>query len=384
MAMYDLLIAGGRVIDPSQELDDVRDIAIADGKISALEKAIPPSEGRRVLDARGRIVTPGLIDIHVHVYEGVSHYGVNADTNCLHKGVTTAVDAGSAGANTFPGLRQYVIDVSQTRILAYLNLSMIGMLTECPPGELEELRYADTRAALQTIESNRDVLLGIKMRLEKDMVGENGYEVLKRGREVSDAAGLPIMVHFGNSVPPLREILSEMRAGDVLTHCFHDRPDGVLADGKVRPEVRAAAGRGVLFDLGHGRGSFSFEVARQALAQDFPPGTISSDVHAHNVHGPVFDLVKTMSKFLHLGMSLPEIVKKTTLEPARSIRMEDQLGSLRPGALGDVTILELVDGPVSLTDASKSRERETVIADQALIPSGVVKGGEVVFSAARK
>jgi dihydroorotase len=376
--VYDTLIRGGRVIDPAQNLDAEMDVALADGRVAALAPSLPAAEAAQVLDASGHLVTPGLIDIHVHIYEGVSHYGVNPDATCLHKGVTTVVDAGSSGAQTFPGFHKYIVEVSQTRILAYLNLSVLGMITECA-GELEDLRYADTQAALRTLEANRDMLLGIKVRMEPAMVGSNGYEVLHLARETSDAAGLPLMIHIGDTFPPLPEILAETRAGDVVTHCYHDRPGGLLdEEGRVLPSVRAAAERGVNFDLGHGRGSFSYRVARQALAQDLPPGTISSDLHIHNLHGPVFDLATTMSKFLYLGLSLPEVIEKTTAAPARSVRLGDQIGTLRPGAAADVTLLDLRQGPVSLTDAGE-RARETVTADQSLVPLGVIRAGQVVF-----
>jgi dihydroorotase len=254
------------------------------------------------------------------------------------------------------------------------------MITECPPGELFEIRYADTKFALETLEANRDVLLGVKVRMETDMVGENGYEALKRGREVSDAAALPLMIHIGNTLPPLPKILAETRAGDVITHCFHDRPGGVLDDeGRVIPEARSAVARGVYFDVGHGRGSFSFRVARQALGQDLLPSTISSDVHTHNYRGPVYDLATTMSKFLYLGLSLPQVIEMTTAIPARSIRMQDRIGTLRPGAYSDVTLLQLIEGPILLTDASKSTGRVTVTAEQVLVPAGVVKNGKVIF-----
>jgi dihydroorotase len=377
--MYDLLIKGGRVIDPAQRLDAERDLALSSGKIAALENDIPAAEAQKVLDARGLLVTPGLIDIHVHVYEGVSHFGINADATCLNKGVTTAVDTGSSGAGTFPGFRKYIIEVSRTRVLAYLNLSVLGMITECA-GELQDLRYADTDAALEIIDSNRDVILGIKVRMEPDFIGENGYEVLKLARATSEAAGLPIMFHIGNTHPPLPDILKETRSGDVITHCFHSRPGGILDDEmRLLPEVVGAVRRGVNFDIGHGRGSFSFEVARRALAQDFPPGTISSDLHAHNVMGPVYDLATTMSKFLYLGLSLNDVIEMSSTRPASVIRMADQLGTLRPGALADVTLLELREEPVELTDAGWDVPVETVTAEQLLVPVGAVRGGELVF-----
>jgi dihydroorotase len=378
-ALYDILIRRGRVIDPAQGIDAELDVALAGGRVAAVAAAIPEAEAARVIDARGLLVTPGLIDVHVHIYEGVSHYGVHADTTCLGRGVTTVVDAGSSGAQTFPGLRKYIIEVSQTRILAYLNLSVLGMLTE-RAGELEDLRFADTQAALRTLEANRDVLLGIKVRMEPAMVGDNARVVLRLARETSDAAGLPLMIHIGDTAPPLPVILAETRAGDVVTHCYHDRLGGILdGDGRLLPSVRAAAERGVNFDVGHGRGSFSYRVARQALAQGLPPGTISSDLHIHNLHGPVFDLATTMSKFLHLGLSLADVIEKTTAAPAHSVRREAEIGTLRPGACADVTLLEMREGPVELTDAGE-RQRTTEVAERALLPAGVIRGGKVIFS----
>ncbi|HZQ08586.1 MAG TPA: amidohydrolase/deacetylase family metallohydrolase [Anaerolineae bacterium] len=378
--MYDLVIRSGRVIDPSQGWDSKKDIALQGGQVVAAADSIPPNQARQVVDARGLIVTPGLIDIHVHVYEGVSHYGINADENCIYRGVTTAIDAGSSGAQTFPGFRKYVVEVSRTRILAYLNLSMIGMITEWPPGELEQILYADTDFALKTLEANRDLLLGIKLRLDRHAAGANGREALTRGRAVSDAAGLPLMIHIGDTTPPLPEILAETCAGDVITHCFHDKEGGILdATGQVLPEVRAAAERGVYFDVGHGRGSFSFQVARQAMEQEFLPATISSDLHSHNYRGPVFDLATTMSKFLYLGLTLSEVIEKTTVTPARSIRMENQLGTLRPGACADVTLLELREGAFPLTDSGVMDGRQSVTADRVLVPAGVIRNGKVIF-----
>lgn len=376
--MVDILIKGGRVIDPAQGLDGSYDVAIRRGRVAAVGENLAESEAENVVRAEGLVVAPGLIDAHVHIYEGVSHYGVHADTTCLHKGVTTVVDAGSSGAQTFPGLRKYIIDVSQTRILAYLNLSAMGMLSEVA-GELEDIRFADTAAALKMLEANRDVLLGIKVRMEPAMVGANGYEVLRLARETSDAAGLPLMIHIGDTFPPLPELLAEARAGDVVTHCFHDRPGGILDEnGRILPCVREAAERGVIFDVGHGRGSFSFEVARQALAQEFLPGIISSDLHHHNLHGPVFDLVTTMSKFLHIGLTLPQVIEMTTAAPARSVRRGDEIGTLKVGACADVTVLQVEAGAWQLTDAS-DRGRVTVTADRRLNAVGVIRNGVMVY-----
>jgi len=377
--MYDLLIQGGRVIDPSQDIDTELDVGVNGDLIARLDPSIPSDQAATRIDASGLIVTPGLIDIHVHFYEGVSHFGIHADTHCINKGVTTAVDAGSSGAQTFPGFRKYIVEVSQTRLLAFLNLSAIGMVSELA-GELQDLRYADTKAALRMIEANRDVILGIKVRMEPDFLAENGREVLRLARETSDAAGLPVMFHIGNTSPPLPEILKESKNGDVITHCYHSRPGGILDEGgRVLPQAYKAAQRGVNFDIGHGRGSFSYQVARQAMAQDFYPGTISTDLHIYNIDGPVFDLATTMSKFLYLGMDLPEVVSLATEKPARVVSMPDRIGTLRPGAFADLTLMELIEEPKMLDDAGWGVPVETVQVDRYLKPVGVVKGGKVIF-----
>jgi dihydroorotase len=378
-AIYDLLITGGRVVDPSQDLDDERDIALSDGRLAALERSVPESSAQRVVKAHGLIVTPGLIDFHVHVYEGVSHYGVNADSHCLSRGVTTVVDAGSAGAETFPGLLEYIVRPARTRILAYLNISALGMIGRSV-GELEDLRYVDVDAALDVIEENRDVILGIKARMEPEVHGDNGYAVLGLAREASEAARVPLMFHIGDTHPPLPQILETSQPGDVITHCYHSRPGGILdARGRLLPEVVDAAARGVVFDVGHGRGSFSFEVARRALDQGLEPDTISTDLHSYNVGGPVHDLVTTMSKFLHLGLPLSDVIYRSSTRPAEMIGMGDRLGTLRPGALADVTLLELRQAPVQLSDAGWNVPVETITADQFLAPVGVIRDGELSF-----
>jgi len=369
--MKTVLIRGGTVIDPSQGLHAARDVRLAAGRVVEAAAGLAPAPGEEAVDARGLLVVPGLIDLHVHVFWGASHYGIEPDRHCLGTGTTTVVDAGSAGAHTFPAFRRYVIEVAQTRILPFLNIGATGMVS-AEVGELEEIRHIDKAAALRTIEAHRDLIRGIKVRLSRDLVGANARVALKTARETSEAAGLPVMVHVGDTPISLTEILDELRAGDVLTHCYHGREEGILdARGSVLPAARRAAARGVLFDIGHGKGSFSFAVARRALAQGFRPGTISSDLHVYNVRGPVFDLATTMSKFLHLGLSLDETVEMTTAAPARVLREGAELGSLQPGAVADVTLLDLREGPVALEDAVG----EQVTGTQRLVPVGVIRNG---------
>jgi dihydroorotase len=369
-----VLIRGGTVVDPSQGLHALRDVRVAGGRVVELGDGLAPQSSEEVVDARGRLVLPGLIDLHVHVFWGASHYGIEPDPHCLASGTTTVVDAGSAGAFTFPAFRRYVIEVAQTRILPFLNIGATGMVAP-DVGELQHAEFIDKAAALRAIETHRDLIQGIKVRLSRDLVGGNARLALTTALEASEAAGLPIMVHVGDTPLPLAEILDELRPGDVLTHCFHGREDGILdAKGRVLAEARRAAARGVHFDVGHGRGSFGFAVARRALAQGFRPGTISSDLHVYNVAGPVFDLATTMSKFLHLGLPLDDVVAMTTIAPAQVVRGAAALGTLKPGAAADVTLLALEEGRFELEDA----QGEKVTASRRLVPAGVVRDGVAV------
>lgn len=366
-----MLVRGGTVVDPSQSLHALRDVRVAGGRVVEMGDGLAPQPGEEVVDARGRLVVPGLIDLHVHVFWGASHYGIEPDPHCLATGTTTVVDAGSAGAFTFPAFRRYVIEVAQTRILPFLNIGATGMVAP-DVGELRHPEFIDKAAALRAIEAHRDLIQGIKVRLSRDLVGGNAWLALTTALEASEAAGLPIMVHVGDTPLPLTEILDELRPGDVLTHCFHGREEGILdAKGQVLAQARRAAARGVHFDVGHGRGSFGFAVARQALAQGFRPGTISSDLHVYNVAGPVFDLATTMSKFLHLGLPLDDVVAMTTAAPAQVVRGAAALGTLKPGAVADITLLGLEDGRFELEDA----QGEKVTATQRLVPAGVVRNG---------
>jgi dihydroorotase len=366
-----VLVQGGTVVDPNQGLHARRDVRVADGRILELGDRLAPVDGEPVVDARDRLVVPGLIDLHVHVFWGATHYGIEPDPHCLATGTTTVVDAGSAGAYTFPAFRRFVIEVARTRILPFLNIGSTGMIAP-EVGELCHAEFIDKAAALRAIEAHRDLIQGIKVRLSRDIVGDNARIALTTALEASEAAGLPIMVHVGDTPLPLVTILDELRPGDVLTHCFHGREEGVLdGKGQVLAAARRAADRGVHFDVGHGRGSFAFAVARRALAQGLRPGTISSDLHVYNVDGPVYDLATTMSKFLHLGLSLEEVVHMTTTAPARVLRGAAALGTLAPGAAADVTLLERQEGRFDVEDAVG----EKLTIRERLVPAGVIRDG---------
>ena len=371
---YDLLIKGGTLVDPAQDLSDGRDVGFASGRVAAVGECLDGGDAREVIDASGCVVTPGLIDLHVHVFAGVSHYGIEPDPTCLARGATTVVDAGSAGADTFSGFRKYVIDVSETRILAQLNISSQGMLTE-EIGEFEIPEYADVNKACRMIERHRDIVLGVKVRLTRNTIvsERSGMIPLHRAREAADAAGLPIMVHPQDAwCSSIDDILGVMKSGDILTHCYHDYPCGILdGEGRVRDSVLEAIERGVVFDVGHGAGSFSWQIVEKALSQGVLPTTISSDLHIYNVNGPVYDLAFVVTKFLHLGLSIEESISRVTSVPAAIIGMEGEVGTLSPGAFGDAVVFELRDGDFRLEDS----RGEIRTGTRNLVPVTVVKGG---------
>jgi len=372
---YDLLIRGGRVIDPSQGFSAESDVAIRQGKIARVAVNIAETDARQVLDARKMIVTPGLVDIHVHVYDGVAPLGIPADPNCIAKGATTVVDAGSAGAHTFPGFRQYVVRMVETRVYALLNISVVGQSSFSngnPFGELLDLRYANPKLAIRMIEQNRDVILGVKIRLSRNIAGENDLRALGLAREAADAVGLPLMAHIGGTYSPLPKILAMLKTGDLVTHSYHGREGGILDNrDRVLPEVRRAVDNGIMLDVGHGAGSFAFRTAEKAFSQSVLPGTISSDVHQGNVNGPVYDLATTLSKFLHLGMSLEDVIRRATSNPANALAFPAGTGSLKEGAVADVAVFEMREAPWEMVDSMGEKRP----GKWRLKPMATVKGG---------
>ncbi len=371
MAGYDIVIKNGTVIDPSQNLHAKKDVAIAGGKITAVEDHISDGEARDVIEADGLYVTPGLVDLHVHVWWGVAHLSIEADPACLARGATTVVDAGSAGSNTFPGFHRYVIEQTLTRTYAFLNISGMGQLDR-DIGELEDMRWARVEPATETARSHSEVIVGMKVRLSEAIVGSNDVVALERALEAAVHIGKPLMVHIGWTKHSLEEIFGKLRRGDIVTHSFTANPPGIITDGgKVLPAALEARERGVIFDVGHGAGSFGFQVAEQAMEQGFAPATISSDVHRANIRGPVYDLATTLSKYLFLGLSLDEVIAMGTERPARAIGKLGQIGTLKPGMDADVSVLRLQEGPVELMDA----RGETRQGDQLLVPVDTLRAG---------
>jgi dihydroorotase len=376
VATYDLVITGGTLIDPGQGIHDLGDVAFANGHVAAVAARIAPGDATHSVNATGKYVVPGLVDAHVHIFEGVSHYGINADETCLGHGATTVVDAGSAGADTFDGFRTYVIEASATRILAHVNISSMGMISR-EVGELDDIKWASVPKALATIEKHRDVVLGVKVRLSRYLNCSEaaGLKPLFLAREAADAAGLPLMIHPQDSwAESLDQVLAVLRGGDIMTHMYHSERHGILdEDGRIHPSVLAARERGVIFDVGHGEGSFSWDVAERALAQGFTPTTISSDLHMYNVNGPVYDLITTVAKFLHLGLSLDDALAKVTSVPAKVVGLEGRAGTLAVGAFGDAVVLDPREGAFELQDSRRVSRTGNV----RLVPEVVVKAGAI-------
>jgi dihydroorotase len=370
---YELLLKGGRVIDPSQSMNMSADVAVAGGRIAAIAPQIEPKEALRTVPVTGQLVTPGLVDIHVHGFEGISHWGLNLDPYCIARGVTTAVDAGTSGSDSFAGFRRQVIESSRTRLFAFLNISRVGLVGE--PGELIDTRMIDADSALRVAKAHEAVIVGIKVRCGKDLTGPNDVEAVRTARRVAGQIGKPVMMHVGEPYTPVEKLVEELRAGDIVTHSFRAPGTGgvIAADGHVSDGIRKAANRGVLFDIGHGSGGFVFASMETALKEGLPPATISTDLHFHSAHGPVFDMTTTMSKFLLLGLSVEKIVELTTVAAARAINKADELGSLKPGRRADISVLELVQGDFSLVDS----QRQVRKATQKLISVMTFKDGKL-------
>ena len=375
MPSYDLVLKGGRVLDPSQGIDAILDVAFESGKVVDLAKDLVTADADEVRDVSGKLITPGLIDMHTHVYWGGSSISIDAVDFCRRSAVTTAIDTGSSGPGNFAGFRQHVIDPSPVRILAYLHIShagIFGFSNRIMVGESEELRLMDPLTAVEVAIANDDIIIGIKVRLGRWASGIHGMVPFEYALQVAEHASLPLMVHIDDPPPSYVEVVEALRPGDVLTHCFRPFPNTpIRADGKILEQVIAARERGVYFDIGHGMGSFSFDVGKTMLDQGFMPDTISSDIHVLCINGPVYDQLTTLSKFLCLGMPLEKVIGASTVNAAK-ILGRPQLGSLKPGSVGDAAILSIDQGDFMYTDALG----ESLNGDCKLNFNGVVIGGK--------
>lgn len=357
---YDLLLAGGEVIDVGGGHVGRLDVGVRGGRIAAVAPALPRHAAREVIDAGGKLITPGLVDLHTHVHPGATYWGIDPDSVAWYSGVTTWIDAGSAGAYAIDSLRA-AISGSQVRVAALLNVSAVGLTA--PDGESRELANCDVDLAAATLAANRDLIYGVKVRMDRKTVGENGLEPLRRAITVAEAAGVPVMVHIGVAPPAVDEVLRLLRPGDVVTHCASGLADGMFDGTSIAPAVAGAHAAGVLFDIGHGSGGFSFDVLEAQLKAGVTPHTISSDLHARCLYGPVFDLPTTMTKLLAVGMPLEEVVAAATVRPARALNLPGGIGTLAVGARADLAVFALEEGAFELVDS----HRRGRVADRRLV-----------------
>ena len=358
---FDLVIKGGEVLDPSQNLRARRDIGIRNALVAALEPDIPAARAAQMIDAGGKLVIPGIVDLHAHVFPQGSAIGLPADELVPFTATTTYISAGDAGANNFSAFKHYVIAQARSRIYAFLHISNIG-LAGFPVGEMLNIDYASIDLAAKVLAENQDVLLGMKVRESLDVVGANGLEPLRRALEAVKRSGTKtrVMCHIGNAPGDLAQLLDLLRAGDILTHSYSGAGNNTVQQGKVIAAALEAKKRGVIIDVGHGGGSFDYTVAEPAIAQGLAPDTISSDIHAYSGNSPGLPFMPwVMSKFLNLGFSLEQVVTMSTVNPARIIGKVDKLGTLQPGAPADVSILELIEQPVEFVDTRNNKRQGT-------------------------
>ncbi|MFE6888411.1 amidohydrolase/deacetylase family metallohydrolase [Streptomyces sp. NPDC057694] len=363
---FDLVVAGGLLADPLRDGPVPGDLAVRDGRIAAVG-APGTLVGEETLDASGLLVAPGLIDLHTHVYAPGTYLGVTADEVGVRQGVTTVVDAGSCGSDHWDDFADNVVHPAATRVLSWLNISRHGLVHG-----RQELSHGpddiDEAATEKLLRAHPDRVRGIKIRMSASVLGDSGLAPLRAAKRVAGRVGRPVMVHVGNEPPHLGDVLDLLGEGDVVTHAFHGKPGGLFGS---EPQARAAVARGVRLDVGHGSASLSFATAERALAAGFTPHTISTDLHLRNVEGPVHSLVATLTKLVALGLTPHEAIRCSTLHAAQVVRMEDELGTLRPGSVADLSLLRLTEGPVTLTDAEgATRTGTTRLSAVAAVRAG--------------
>jgi dihydroorotase len=372
---FDLLLSGGTVLNPATGVNGKFDVGVFDRRIAAIQANLPGANSKKTLDVTGCYVTPGLIDFHVHSYWGVSPYGCDLDPLCLATGVTTTVDAGSAGPVNFLGFRKLVFEPSKTRMLGFVALAQHGVLNT--PGELLNLGFADSGGAAETVGNNRDIGVGIKLRLHKKAIGDNSREALRLAIEAGEATKTPVMVHVGDTAIGMDEIADTLRPGDVITHCYTPQRPSIIDDqGRLLPLVRKAKERGVIFDVGHAGGHFDYQLVERAMGEGIVPDIISSDLHgrlAQPGFGVVGDLPTTLTKFLSLGLSLEQIIANCTIHAARAIGWQNRIGSLEVGREADIAVLQVIDEPVKLRDSLGAEK----LHKQRIAAKWTIRAGEV-------
>lgn len=372
---YALVIKNGEVFDPSRGFRAKADVAVTEGRIAAVEPEIPAEQALETIEAKGLYVVPGLVDLHTHCYHSATGLSVEADPIAARSGVTTWVDAGSFAHDQVAGFRRFIVEPAQARIFGYVYLYPSSRNPDIDP-----IDYArrQMRATGQAVLHNRDILLGVKVQIGSNMNGRYSYDLLKVARELCDEYKVPLMTHISFAPPEPEQVMELMRPGDIVTHCYNGHTLSITdPNGKLKPGVAEARARGVIFDVGHGLGSFNFAAARRALDAGFPPDTISTDLYNLNVNGPVYDMPTTMSKFLYLGMSFEEVLRRSTWIPARVINRVEGMGTLAPGAPADIALLELEEGEFRLVDS----QRNAVTARQRIVSRMTIVRGRRLRSA---
>ena len=380
---FDLLVSNANVLDPSQGLSGKRDIGIRYGSIEAVEPSIAAERAVRAMDAGGRLVTPGLIDLHAHTYPYGSAIGIPADELVVHQATTTVVSAGDAGANNLAAFRRFVVPASRTRQYAFVHIALAG-LAGFPVPELFNMDYAQPDVAARAIAENADLVLGVKVRMSENVIARHGLEPLRRAIAACERSGVPakVMCHIGGVADGalMSQILDALRPGDVLTHCYSGAPNvagqgtNIVQDGKLLPAALAAKRRGVIFDIGHGGGSFDYTIAEAAIAQGCPPDTISSDIHVFSANTPGMPYLPwVMSKLIGLGFTLEQVVTMATATPARVIARVPKHGTLQIGAPADLSFFDVVEAAVSFVDTRNNRREGKL----HLRPAGTVVAGVV-------
>lgn len=389
-AAYDLLLKGGRVIDPARDIDRRLDVAVKDDRIAVLGEDLPPSDAAQVLNVEDALVVPGIIDLHTHVYWGGTWSGVEPEPFARRSGATMLVDAGSSGAGTFPGFLKYVIQPASCRIVAFLNIAfpgLVGALGRVDFPEAGDVRLLNVAEAVRMGRSHPEIIRGIKVRMGRHGTGSLGVTALHMALEAAEILDLPLMAHIDDPPPRVSEVLRLLRPGDILTHAFRRPPNAIVkTGGAVHPAAMEARQRGVRFDIGHGFLMCSFHTARQLFAQGFFPDTISSDVYRVSAARPDMDVATILSKFLALGMSLPDVIRSATATPAAILRMDGHAGTLQPGAPADVSVFRLAHGQftfqgvpesVMRADDPDGLEAETVQGEYRLEPLYAIVNGAV-------
>ena len=377
--LKDFILKSGRLLDPASGLDGEQDIHVRDGVVEAVGSDLN-GEGATVIDVKGLIVTPGLIDVHLHLMNGLGAFGADPDVFGVGSGVTTVVDAGSAGHSLLTVFRRYVTDNAKTRVLNYINLSTLGSVTGPGYSILADPRLIDEDKIAQAVEANRDMIVGVKVMATGAALGAEGLKPLARARKLGDSLKLPLLVHIGESwskdaVPPaIGDVLKYLRAGDIVTHMFTSHRGGLLdANGKLWPQVRDAKDSGVLMDVGHGLHNLNFDVARSVLDQGLLPDGVSTDGHRGNRAGPVYDLPTTMAKLMALGFSLSQVVEMATINASRLLGRSDEMGFIRVGQPADISVLRLEERNWKAIDSQKG----ALQAHQALVPVYSIRGETV-------